>query len=248
MRVLKSIEVYANHEVSAKNINTLLPDQLIQYNREKRRNGEDWMEIFLENNKKAYIKKDTSAFSVCDKVILDDDSALGFGYSQKTEPQLSIDKLFFPQGYLTSSDHEIGTVEMKTVENFEEKKMISIHLEYLEEVVDVKRIFFVKEEEFYIINRFSPFIEVDNLKGKKGLLLDKTNSSSAYDKFIQNVAIIIAIVTVLAIFLGFLANGWIVISKLMVIAGFVVAIVAIFILQAILMAFKEIFEQIRKRF
>jgi len=95
----------------------------------------------------------------------------------------------------------MGKVELRSVENSKENKIIFLKLEYLHDIVEIEKKYYVKGEEFYITNKFSAFMEVDNLKGKKGLLLEKTNTSSLYDKFMSYIAVTIAILVVLGIFM-----------------------------------------------
>lgn len=248
LKTLQEIDVYPKHELTAIKIKTLPPETFVPYNREKRRNGSNWMEIYLENDKKAYIKREDNTFFKCEKVTLDDQSALGFKYTQKLTPPLPFKELFFPKGGSHHIESLVETVQLKSIEDSTENKMISLDLEYPTKLIETERVFFSKDEEFYITNKFLPFIEVDNLKGKKGLLLEKTKTSSLYGKWMGYIAVSIAIIVVIAIFLGFLANGWFVISGLMVIVGFIVAIIAVVMIQILLMSLKGLFDYIRKHF
>ena len=65
LRILKPVKVYAKHEAKSKIIKELQPDELISFNREKRRNKENWMEIYLEKDTVGYLKKDSDAFFRC---------------------------------------------------------------------------------------------------------------------------------------------------------------------------------------
>ncbi|QKX06034.1 hypothetical protein HN014_14340 [Aquimarina sp. TRL1] len=255
LKILQALPVYADHENNAKKILTLIPQELIPFNREKRRNGINWMEIYLENDKIGYIKKLPGAFYKCEQVSLDDESVKGFSYSYRTdntEEQLPMDRLFFPQGYLNPDKEQIGTIKLECIEKAEENKMSYIDLEYPAALIDVEEIRFRKGDKFYITHKSDDkhdiFMEVDNFLGKQGFLLKKTNTSNLEDKWMYSISITIAILTVLGIFLGFLANGWIVVSGLMILVGIVVAFIFVFVLQIILMILKGIFNQIRKRF
>ncbi len=252
LKILQEISVHSNHEISSPKIETLLPNQIIPYNREKRRNGINWMEIYLKNDKIAYIKKEHDTFYKCENVTLNDEKAIGFNYSQKTSPPIPMDKLFFPENHPDLTNNEVGKFKLESVEDTSENKIVHITLDYPKDLIDLEEIEFKKDHEFYVVNstynKNDIFIEVDNLKGKKGFLLKKTNYSNIADKWMSNLAITIAILVVVGIFLAFLASGWIVISGLMVLVGFVVAFILIFVLQIALMILRGIFNQIRKRF
>lgn len=259
LKILKEINVYSRHDLTSRIVKKLEPQEIIQYNREKRRDGKNWMEIYLDNNKKGYIEKNTGTYFVCESVVLTGDSSRGFNYTQKTNPPLSIGDLFFPADQVFSSksklhetDYTIGKIEMKSVENFEENKVSFLSLEYAKELVEVKDVFFTKDEEFYITSASSAFIEVDNFRpntyNKKGLLLANTKYSNLYDQLMGYIAVGIAILVVVGIFIGFLAAGWLVVSGLMIILGLVIGFVVVFVLQILIMILKGIFDNIRKRF
>ncbi len=252
LKILQEIPVHSDHEVSSPKIDTLQPNQIVPYNREKRRNRVNWMEIYLENDKVGYIKKEYKTFFKCDHVTLNDEKVVGFNYTQKITPLLGMTDLFFAQKPTNVEEDNIGEFLLESIEDSSEDKRTYITLYYRKDMVDVELIEFKKHYQFYIVNdtydRNDIFIEVDNFHGKKGFLLKKTNYSNIADKWMSNLAIAIAILVVVGIFLAFLASGWIVISGLMVLAGFVVAFILIFVLQIVLMILRGIFNQIRKRF
>ncbi len=252
LRILEPTVVYSKHELSAKTPETLKPGELISYNREKRRNGINWMEIYINGYKVAYIQKEARNFFICKHAILSDENASGFTYSFKTELKLPRHMLFLPEGHLDNTKHTIGQISMKSIEKASENKMIYITLEYPAELIDVEPVIFRKNEHFFVTeNSYGSneiFMEVDNMKGKKGFLLKKTNYTNLEDIWVTPVAIGVAILTVIGIFVAFLESGWIVISGLMVIVGVIVGFVMIIVLQILLMILRGIFNQIRKRF
>jgi len=109
-----------------------------------------------------------------------------------------------------------------------------------------------KKEEFYVTNnvfgRKHVFIEIDNLKGKKGFILKKTNYTNSADAWMKPLTYTIMILVVLGLIIAGLAAGWLVISGLMIIPAIIVAFIAIFALQIVIMILKGIFNMIRKRF
>lgn len=124
-------------------------------------------------------------------------------------------------------------------------------MEYPSDLVEVWEINFKKDDHFYVmkktLDRNDVFIEVDDFKDSKGFILKKTNYNSQKDAWMGPVAIIASIGTIGAIIIAFLMNGWLVVSKLMIIPAIIVAFIAIFAIQIVLVILSGIFSQIRKR-
>ncbi|WP_024480529.1 hypothetical protein [Cellulophaga baltica] len=251
LRILKPVKVYAKHEAKSRIIKELQPDELISFNREKRRNKENWMEIYLEKDTVGYLKKDSDAFFRCSFASLNDEISSGFNYEYKTEDASKVDTLFHQIGTLNKEQHTVETIEVKTIDDSDEKKMAHLQLEYNADIIHVIPVVFTKESEFYVTNdaiaNKSLFIEVDNRQGKKGYLLKTTNYTNTEDKWVAPFAITVAILTVIGIFMAFLASGWIVVSGLMFIVGIGVAFVLIFVMQILILILRGIFNHIRKR-
>jgi len=252
LKILKTSAVHSEHSKSSSIIETLIPQQMISYNREKRRDGINWMEIYLPGNKVGYIEKKSDSLFICSLVELADESVQGFGFTQKGNGSLPMNMLFGPTGHYSSQHQNVGRVKLESVENAAENKIIRGSLEYLPDQVDVEIFEFKKDEQFYLTyntyDRKDLLVEVDNLKGKRGFILKKSNYAELGDKWMLYLAVVVGILTVIAIFLTFLENGMIVISGLMILAGLVVAVVFIVVMQILLMILQGIFNQIRKRF
>ncbi|WP_158977436.1 hypothetical protein [Cellulophaga sp. L1A9] len=251
LRILKPVKVYAKHESKSRIIKELVADELILFNREKRRNQQNWMEIYLEKDKVGYLKKDSDAFFRCSFASLNDEISSGFNYEYKTEDASKIATLFHQVGTLNKEQHTVETIEVKTIDDSDEKKIAQLQLEYNADIINVIPVVFTKESEFYVTNdaetNDSLFIQVDNRLGKKGYLLKTTNYTNTEDKWVTPFAITVAILAVIGIFIAFLASGWIVISGLMFIVGFGVAFVAIIVMQILILILRGIFNHIRKR-
>ncbi|QCE39931.1 hypothetical protein [Psychroserpens sp. NJDZ02] len=251
LRILKPTKVYSRHELSSSHLTTLEPDTIISFNREKRRDKVNWMEIYIEDKKEAYIKKDHDNFYKCQNVILDDDSVQGFSVIYKTSKKPLFDSLFHQKDTLTEIEN-IGIIKAESIEDAKEGKKIDIQLAYNKDLIQVDPFVLKKKEHFYIINNVFGkkyiFIEIDNLKGKKGFILKKTNYTKKGDEWMKPVIVIIMILVVGGLILIGLSAGWLAISGLMLIPAVIVAIVAIVVLQIILMIIKGIFNIIRKRF
>jgi hypothetical protein len=207
LRILKPVKVYAKHESTSKILKELAPDELILFNREKRRNKENWMKIYLEKDKVGYIKKESDAFFRCTYATLNDEISTGFNYEFKSANTLTTDSIFHQIGTLNKQQSTVETIEIKTINDSDEKKTAQILLEYNADSINVIPLVFSKESEFYVTNdaeaNKSMFIEVDNCLGKKGYLLKTTNYTNTEDKWVAPFAITVAIITVIGIFLAF---------------------------------------------
>ncbi|WP_165749638.1 hypothetical protein [Cellulophaga sp. Z1A5H] len=186
LRILKPVKVYAKHESKSRIIKELAPDELILFNREKRRNQQNWMEIYLEKDKVGYLKKDSDTFFRCSFASLNDEISTGFNYEFKSKHTPELDTLFHQRGTLNKEQCTVATVEMKTVDDSDKKKTAQLELEYNADIITVIPLIFTKESEFYVTNdaetNNSLFIEVDNRLGKKGYLLKTTNYTYSEDK------------------------------------------------------------------
>lgn len=251
INILETIDVYDTHEPSSKIIKQLQPGELVTFTREKRRNGINWMEINLENEGLAYLKKEPRKIYICDYVYLSDEKAVGFGYRYKTEDQPPFNFLFLPIGSIDRNNHSVETITLRSQNDEENKKYVELKLEYPSDLVEVWEINFKKDDHFYVmkktLDRNDVFIEVDDFKDSKGFILKKTNYNSQKDAWMGPVAIIASIGTIGAIIIAFLMNGWLVVSKLMIIPAIIVAFIAIFAIQIVLVILSGIFSQIRKR-
>lgn len=258
LRITQPTEVYEKHELQSRIIKTLQPDTLVPYNREKRRDKINWMEIYLEDGSTAYIlKKKGDLFEVanffrCDFVKMTDQTARGFEITYKTEERPPIYELFFPEGTLNKDEVQVEKIRIETQPDSDKSKKIHITLEYNAGLIEAKTVEFTKGDQFYItyqtLNKNDIFMEVDDLSGKHGYLLKKTNTSKLEDLWIMPVAVIVMIAVVLGLIISILSTGWLVISGLMIIPALIVAFIAIFVIQLCLLILKGIFNQIRKRF
>lgn len=77
IKIHQAVSVYSNHDENSKTTIFLSEGQIVDFNREKRRNKVNWMEIYI-NNQKAYIKKDLSKIFILKNAKLDDDSCSVF--------------------------------------------------------------------------------------------------------------------------------------------------------------------------
>jgi len=257
-RVLEPIEVYKSHDEGAAVLKNLSIDKLIHYNREKRRDGVNWMEIYLENKQLGYIKKDMSKIFFCEYSELNDDLALGFDYKVKNGESLSIGEVFVPipisgiRSGQTNTNEVTREIEVKRIQDKEKNKFEFIKLDYNPDFIEVNRIKLKKKERFYLIKSTrastDAFIEIDNLRGKKGYLLKTTSVSPTKDNWMGMVAIIVGVATILGIIGVCFESGLLVIGTILIIPGLIAGFITVILLKIVLSIIEGIYQQIRKRF
>ena len=252
LRVIHPIEVYNNWiggEFKSSVINTLQPNEIVHYNREIRRKGENWLEIYIENNKKAYIKVSRVHYELYLYVSLSDENSSGFSFDI-IDKEVPFGSIFT---FLSNTQKPTTTsnfVELKRM--FDDKQQV-IYLGYNPDIVSVEPIKFLKNQTFFVIphkyKSDSPFIEVDNFKGKKGLLLKTTNYMVKSETWIFNLSIFLGVSAVISIIGYILYQGYFVFNGLAAIVIIVVvmfaSMIVLFLAKAIILG---IFNQIRKRF
>lgn len=246
LRVLESIDVYREHEVNSWIIGTLEVNQIIRFNREKRRNKKNWIEIYYKDNIIAYIPKKENSFYKCKRVKLKDEITEGCSINYKREDIKSPYELFQPLSGVLSDIK--AKITFHVIENREENIMRVQEMEYRKEDADVKPLIFRKGEKFYITYEINGeefmFSEVDNFKGKKGVIL----KAKKEDTWILPLFVVIAAGVYIVIVLAILEEtGWLVGSALMAIPGIIIAFLVIFIIQIIRIIIIEIFNMIYKR-
>ncbi|GEM_PF-1928987 len=251
LKILTPINVFQNHDLQSPIIDTFQPDQLIHYNREKRRDGKNWMEVYIGEDGIGYIPKERDTFFKCEFVKLNDQLAEGFHIDFKTEEFNSPYTIFHPAGTLGINEDK-EKITFKSVEDASEGKEIAAEVEFLTKHAMVEPIFFRKNEEFYVTHEIFGknfiFKEVNDLNGRQGYILKKSNCSNREDAWVAPVGILIAIVVILGIIIAILQTGWLVISGLMIIPAIIVAVVVIVVIQIVLSILKGIFNMIYKRF
>lgn len=253
LKLLQDADVYTRHEERGGAVATIKADTILEYTREKRRNGINWMEVYLEDGTLAYIKKGRDAISLCEKVKVNDLYSKGFGY-ELIKGSKTLGELFQPVSEERSriaEEEGKGVVVLERKESGDSTKMMTLFLEYSKEEVVVHPIDFQKGEELYItlepFGRKELLMEVDDLQGRKGFLFKKTDRKSLDDAWMQPLAIAIMVIAVLGMIGGFLASGWLVISGLMIFPAIGVALVTIIAVQIAIQIVKGIVHQIRKR-
>lgn len=83
---------------------------------------------------------------------------------------------------------------------------------------------------------------------KTGYVLSDVSYDETKDWWIMPLTIIIISLIAIGIFIGVLLTGWIVVGPILLIPGFIVAIVVIVFMQIFIAIMSAIFKSIRKRF
>ena len=252
LRTFAKIDVYRAHEENAPIIKTLEPDTYINFTREKRRNGINWIEILLEGDEPAYIKKNKADYIICVKASLSDKTAKGFNY-QFLNGETDFHKAFNGENPFQETEAYDAKAELSRLEDDDDAKQQSFNLSYDTAKVQVERISLTKDEEFYVTrdeytNGGISFIEIDNLNGKKGLFMDTLSYSEAGDKWMGPLTIVLTILATIGVIAFGLSLGWFVFGKIIILIGLVIAVVCVIVINIIVMILKGIFNAIRKRF
>lgn len=120
IKVLQPVVLYTAHAESSKTSDFLHEGEIVKFNREKRRNGMNWMEIYF-HGKKNCIKKDFSKMSILRKAKLIDDSCTVVFYVSKTAENYGFNDVFTPH-QLDGIDQ--GVIKMKRIFDEAQKRKI----------------------------------------------------------------------------------------------------------------------------
>lgn len=241
IKIHQAVSVYSNHDESSKTTNFLSEGQIVDFNREKRRNKINWMEIYI-NGQKAYIKKDLSKIFVLKNVKLDDDSCSVLFFEPKKDGYPEFENIFFP---FQNEGNSLEEIQIRRVYEGGNKEKF-VRLFYDNEVADVHKRILAKKDKITISAEKGNFLEV--LYGQKtGYILSSVSYNEAKDWWIMPLSILIMIVVTIGIFAGILATGWIVVGPILLIPGFILAVIVIVFLQIFIAIIGAIFKSIRKR-
>jgi len=251
LRPLLPISIYQNHDVNSPVIGTLEPKIMVKFNREKRRNGVNWMEIYLKDGSLAYIQK-SELYTVCQLVSVRNDIINGFDYKW-LDPANEGQQLPFEQVFDKTIEPKEGFSRLKLnalSENGEDD--LEIIFDYDTALIEVTTFKLKSDDEAYQMKEYYPktefLIEIDDLKGRKGYILNGSKLKAEGELIFEVLFWGVIIATVIGLFVAFYQAGWIVISGLMVLVGLGVAFVVMIVAMIIKEILKGIFRQIIKRF
>lgn len=240
IKIHQTMSVYSSHDGNSKTANFLSEGQIVDFNREKRRNGINWMEIYIDN-KKAYIKKDFSKLYIIKDVTISDDSCSVLFFEPKVG-NFEFNGVFFP----TQNENEsLEEIEIRRIyESGNKQKFIRLY--YDKEIADVHKKILAKSDKISISAEKGNFLEV--LYGKRvGYILSNVSYDEAKDWWMMPLIILIISAVTIGIFVAILQTGWIVVGPILLIPGFILAVVMIVFIQIIIAIISAIFKNIRKR-
>ncbi len=258
IRILEHVEVYANHTEDSFTSKTLKKNEIVEYNREKRRNKINWIEFYSEDGQVAYLKKDKSKIFICEALEVNDTEIQGFRFTSKTAQNYTFAEVFTPiqederNEILKQHDGNIGIVEMKRITSDEVEITEKIDFKYDKTKVDLKMLNLYKEYDLLMIDpnyKTKNSIMEINVENENYFVLTNSSFSDPKNKWLLSIAIFASFATLMGIIITICEKtGWLVISGLMLIPMMIVVTIVSFILVIISETLKSIFSQIRKRF
>ncbi|MFL9833120.1 hypothetical protein [Chryseobacterium terrae] len=241
IKIHQAVSVYSNYDENSKTKNFLSEGQIVDFNREKRRNGINWMEIYI-NNQKAYIKKDLSKIFILKEVRLADDSCNVLFFEPKKEGYSEFEDLFLPA---QNDDNTLEEIQIRRVYEKGNKENF-IKLYYDENAVDIHNKILIEKDKMIISAEKGNFLEIFHGQ-KTGYTLSSVSYNEGKDWWIMPLIILIMSVVTIGIFAAILMTGWIVVGPILLIPGFILAVVIIVFLQIIIAILSAAFKGIRKR-
>lgn len=243
IKILQPVAMYAAHEENAKTSDFLHAGEIVEFNREKRRNGINWMEIYVAG-KPVYIKKDFSKMYIVKEVKLSDDSCTIILIEENDGIKRSFSEVFSASRI---ENHE-NNASVKLSRIYDSgKKEKYIELFYDKSAAEVTTKTLTKKDKFDITSENKNFLEV--LYGKKtGYILSGVDYSESKDWWMMPFVYIVMIAVAILAFAIIFKTGWIVIGPILLIPGAILAFILMLLLKIIFGILNFFFQKIRKRF
>jgi hypothetical protein len=241
IKIHQTVAVYSDHDESSKTSNFLSEGQIVEFNREKRRNGINWMEIYIDA-KKVYIKKDFSKMYIIREAKLSDDSCTVLFFESKDGRGSEFAEVF---SATQNEDKSLEEIPMRRVyEGGNKEKYVNLYFD--KNTVDVSKTVLAKGDPIMITAERKPFLEIQYGK-KTGYLLYDVSYSEIKDWWVMPVIFLIIAAITIGIFVAIYETGWIVVGPILLIPGFIVALIVIVFMQLIIAVLNAIFHNLRKR-
>lgn len=241
INILQPLAIYSAHEENSKTSDFLHEGEIVEFNREKRRNGINWMEIYLKG-KKSYIKKDYSKIYILKKAKLIDDSCTVVFYESKTRVKYDFHDVFTSHALEKMSQESI---KMKRIYDHAQKEKY-VHLFYNNNDVEVSKRILAKGEEVIITNEKGMFLEV--LYGKRfGYILSDVAYYEAKNWWMIVVAMLVLLGIIGGSFYSLIDNGWTITGSILAIPAIIITAVIVICIKFVLAIFNMIYQNIRKR-
>lgn len=241
IKIHRIVSIYSNHDENAKTQDFLNEGQIVVFNREKRRNGINWMEVY-HHGKKVYIKKDFSKMYILRKTKLIDNSCTVIFYEPKDGGKYEFEDIFTPH-QLDGMNQE--SIKMKRIYD-EAQREKNITLYYNTTIVDVSKRIFARGEEVIITSERGFFLEV--LYGKKfGYILSDVAYYEARNWWVILVAVLVLLGVGGGSFYALIDGGRTVTGSILAIPAIIITLIIVVFIKFILAIFNIIFQNIRKR-
>ncbi|MCS3532212.1 hypothetical protein [Chryseobacterium sp. JUb7] len=242
IKIDQSVSIYSSFNENSKTLDSLNEGQIVNFNREKRRNQINWMEIYFQG-KKAYIKKDFSKICILRRARLLDNSCTVIFYEAKDDKKYKFGEIFTSHQF---DDLNQGSVKMKRIYD-EAQKEKTVNLYYNKTKAEVSKRIFAKGEELIIARDQGGVLEV--LYGKKfGYILSDVAYYEARNWWIIAVAVLVVLGIIAGSFYALIDNGWTITGKILLIPAIVITLIIVVFIKFILAIFDIIFQNLRKRF
>ena len=256
LKVIEQVNAYKHHSLDSPVVLTLYKDDLINYRREKPRNGIVWFQITLDNNEAAYIVNDNTKVFACDYREVHDYEVHGFDYKVKDDLIFSFEQLFTPvpvSPFTLQHKEEPNTVTLKRINNEKMEKVEYISFKYNPELVEVTPFFLHEDDKFFLLsNEVSshnlPYIEIDDLYGTRGYILKTVSAGSTSDIWIRYAGISISILSFIVIlYANYQSNARIIFIGLIGLLSFGIGFVSAILLTLFSMAINSLVRSIMIR-
>ncbi|MBB4805096.1 hypothetical protein HNP38_000368 [Chryseobacterium defluvii] len=241
IKILQPVKIYSDHEYEAETSNLLNAGDIVKFNREKRRNGIDWMEIFI-NNRKVYIKKDMSKLFILKEAKLMDNSCTVVFYKPKNDIKYKFNEAFTVHQF---ADKDQGSIRMRRIYEVATKEKY-IDLYYDKDMIEVSKTVLAKGEKIIITSENRSFLEI--LYGKKtGYILADVAYYEARNWWVIAVGVIVALGVISGSFYALIDSGRTVVGPILAIPIIIIVAIIVFFIKFFLAIINIIFQNIRKR-
>ena len=243
INILQPLAIYSAHEENSKTSDFLHEGEIVEFNREKRRNGINWMEIYIAG-KALYIKKDFSKMYIVRDARLSDDSCTVVFIEENDGRKRSFSEVF-SASRIENEENNTAVKLSRTYDSGKKEKYLELFYDKNNADVSIKTL--VKKDKFDITSENKVFLEI--LYGKRtGYILSNVDYSESKDWWMKPLMYIIMIAVAILAFAVIFKTGWIVIGPILLIPGAILAFVIMLVVKITLGILNFFFQRIRKRF
>lgn len=241
IKVNQKIPIYSSHDENSKTESFLQEGDIVEFNREKRRDGIDWIEIIL-NRKNYFIKKDSSKFSLLKRVKLIDNACTIVFFESKAGEKYTFGEVFTVHSLEGMNQ---GCIKVKRIfDHAQQEKCINLYYDINK--VNISKRIFAKGEEIIITNKIGVFTEV--LYGKKtGYILSDIAYYEPKNWWMVAVVSVVGLFMMVGLIYGAISSGWVVKGAFLAIPVIIVSAIIIVFIKGILTIINLVVENIRKR-